>query len=64
MRDSYLKGKRIRLVRCNDPYTRLQPGTLGTVVLVDSVGTVHVSWDDGSSLGLCPDDGDDFAIVS
>lgn len=49
-----LEGRRVRLVHCSDEYTRLRPGVLGTVRLVDSVGTVHVTWDDGHSLGLVP----------
>lgn len=47
-----LLGRRIRLVRCDDPYTRLTPGTEGTVTFVDSLGTVSARWDDGSTLGL------------
>lgn len=47
-----LKGKRVRLVRCTDPYTSLSPGSEGTVTFVDDFGTVHVAWDCGSSLGL------------
>lgn len=47
-----LKGKRIRLIRCTDPYTKLAPGEEGVVTLVDDFGTVHVKWDCGSSLGL------------
>lgn len=52
-RDSRV-GRRVRLISTSDPYTRLEPGTLGTVRLVDDMGTVHVKWDDGSSLGLVP----------
>ena len=54
MRGLNIEGKRVRLVFCNDVYTRLTPGALGTVSLVDDVGTVHVNWDDGSHLGLVP----------
>lgn len=49
-----MKGQRVRLIHTSDPYTRLRSGTEGTVVLVDDMGTVHVKWDDGSSLGLVP----------
>jgi len=45
-------GDRIVLVGATDPHSRLQPGTLGTVDHVDSLGTVHVLWDNGSRLGL------------
>jgi Domain of unknown function (DUF4314) len=47
-------GRRVRLIRTTDPYTGLRPGAEGTVSLVDSMGTVHVDWDEGSSLGLIP----------
>lgn len=58
-----LDGKRVRLVHCGDPYTKLVPGLLGTVAFVDDLGTVHVLWDNGSMLGLCPDDGDQYELV-
>ena len=59
-----LVGRRVRLIRCNDSYTKLEPGTLGTVSLVDDAGTVHVNWDNGSVLGLCWDDGDRWNVLS
>lgn len=55
------KGRRVRLVHCTDPWTALSPGSLGTVSLVDDMGTVHVHWDDGSRLGLVP--GEDSWVV-
>lgn len=61
--NNYLKGKRVQLIRCNDPYVNLPSGLTGTVRMVDSVGTVHVNWDNGSSLGLCETDGDRFIII-
>ena len=49
----YPKGSRVKLVRMNDPYCRdLKPGMLGTVMHVDDIGTIHVAWDCGSSLGV------------
>lgn len=42
----------------NDPYREMPPGLKGTVKFVDDVGTVHISWENGSSLGACLDDGD------
>ena len=61
--DKSLRGKRVRLIRCNDPYTRLEPGAEGTVSFVDDMGTVFVNWDSGSSLGLCRDDGDRWQVL-
>ena len=53
LRDRYPKGTRVELVSMNDPYNRkLVPGCQGTVISVDSIGTIHVSWDCGSSLGI------------
>jgi len=50
----WLRGRRIRLITCDDPHTRLRPGARGVVTLVDGLGTLHVSWDDGARLGLIP----------
>ena len=61
---SRLVGRRVRLIKCNDQYTRLEPGAEGTVVSVDDVGTVHVRWDSGVLLGLVWDDGDRWAFIS
>jgi hypothetical protein len=47
-----LKGKRIELISTTDPYTEFKPGVRGTVDFVDDMGTIHVSWDNGSQLGL------------
>lgn len=58
-----LEGRRVRLLNCNDAYTKLKPGLMGTVTVVDDVGTVHVKWDNGSTLGLCWDDGDRWEVV-
>ena len=49
-----LKGKRIELIVTTDPYTNLRPGDRGTVDFVDDMRTIHVSWDNGSQLGLVP----------
>lgn len=57
-----LKGKRVMLGRTSDPYTNLRPGALGTVIMEDSLGTVHVDWDDGSSLGLVQGE-DSFTVI-
>ena len=62
LKDSYPVGTRIRLVKMDDPYSRLVPGDLGTVTGVDDIGTVHVKWDCGSNLGLVYPE-DEFEIA-
>lgn len=52
LRDRYPEGCRVELVCMNDPYTRLKPGDQGEVAFVDDIGTIHVRWDNGSSLGV------------
>ncbi|OKL48829.1 hypothetical protein BSR29_02940 [Boudabousia liubingyangii] len=49
-----LVGRRIRLEDTSDPYTTLTPGSEGTINHVDDLGTLHVAWDNGSTLGLVP----------
>lgn len=62
MMNNMLVGKRVELVKMNDPYTTLPPGTQGTVIMVDDLGTIHVKWDNGSTLGLIPGE-DIYKIV-
>ena len=53
LRKEYPAGTRVELVKMDDPYnTKLIPGCQGTVRYVDDMGTIHVSWDCGSSLGV------------
>ena len=52
LRKEYPAGTRVRLIHMDDPYTKLRPGDRGTVIAVDSIGTIHVNWDCGSSLGV------------
>jgi len=53
LRKEYPVGCRVELTMMNDPYrTDLVPGCKGTVKHVDDMGTIHVKWDIGSSLGV------------
>lgn len=53
LRERFPKGTRVELVHMSDPFnTRLVPGCQGTVIAVDDIGTIHVQWDCGSSLGV------------
>jgi hypothetical protein len=55
MFESELTGKRVTLIRMEDPYTDLRPGDKGTIKGEDDMGHVLVNWDKGSSLSLLPD---------
>jgi len=50
-RAQFKVGCRVELVSMNDPYTKLKPGVQGRVEFIDDIGTVHISWDNGSTLG-------------
>ncbi len=52
LKRQFPKGTRITLIKMDDPYTTLKPGDKGTVDYIDDIGTIHVNWDKGSSLGL------------
>lgn len=62
LRKMYPEGTRIKINEMNDPYHPVPSGTLGTVNRVDDAGTIHMTWDNGQSLGLM-DGEDDFTVV-
>lgn len=51
LREEYPSGCRVELTRMEDPQAP-PVGTKGTVYMVDSVGTIHVYWDNGCGLGV------------
>ena len=61
-------GKRIRLVRSNNPHTYLKPGDRGTVVDVtelpyeDTPFSILVQWDNGHRLAIL-DGYDEYRMV-
>ncbi len=56
-------GDRVPLISMVDEWTRLGPGTEGTVRFVDALGTIHVDWDSGSHLGLVAEAGDEWLLL-
>lgn len=62
--ETFSRGDRVQLVSTSDPVTQLKPGDQGTVGFTDSMGTIHVKWDSGSSLGIIPEDGDVIVKIS
>ena len=51
LRRTYPAGTKVELVRMNDDHAP-PVGTRGTVIFVDDIGTIHVRWNTGSSLGI------------
>ena len=51
LRREFPKGTVVELVHMNDVHAP-PPGTLGTVMHVDDIATIHVRWQNRSSLGL------------
>lgn len=47
-------GRRVECVRMTGDSRSVPAGVQGTVVFVDDIGTIHVKWDNGSTLGLIP----------
>lgn len=56
-------GKRVECIFMSDPHNPVPAGTRGTVVVVDDLGTLHVKWDNGQSLGLVPGE-DNYRVVN
>ena len=51
LRAMFPQGCRVELLEMDDP--QAPPiGTQGSVIFVDDVGTIHVDWDNGSSLNV------------
>ena len=51
LRRAYPVGCTVELLQMNDPQAP-PPGTLGKVVAVDDIATIHVTWSTGSSLDI------------
>lgn len=53
IRERFPIGCRVEIVSMGtDPYSKLKAGDRGTVKSIDDTGTVFVSWDCGSGLGM------------
>ena len=58
----YPVGSRIILHSMGDDPRPIEPGTMGSVRLVDDMGTIHCDFDNGRRMGIIPGE-DCFHIV-
>ncbi len=54
-KEHYPKGTRVQLDHMGDDPFPVESGAVGTVISVDDIGTLHVEFDNGRSLGICPE---------
>ena len=54
LREKYSTGTIVKLISMNDVQSP-PVGTIGEVTLIDDMGSVHVNWQNGSTLALIPD---------
>ena len=52
LREKYPLGCRVELVKMDDPYREMPSGLQGMVTGVDDSGSIHVNWQNGSSLAV------------
>lgn len=63
IKEQYPPGTRIKLISMSDPYAPVPPGTEGVVTAVDDIGTLHMNWSNGRTLGVIPGE-DHFSVIS
>lgn len=62
LRKKYPAGTKIQLISMRDEKHPVLPGTIGEVTHIDDMGSIHMKWENGSSLALIPEV-DSFKIV-
>lgn len=62
LRKKYPVGTKIQLISMRDEKYPVLPGTIGEVTGIDDAGSIHMKWENGSSLALIPEV-DSFRVV-
>ena len=55
LRNQYPIGTKIQLISMRDEKYPILPGTIGEVTHIDDMGSIHMKWQNGSSLALIPE---------
>ena len=63
LRKKYPVGTKLQLISMRNETYRFLPGTVGEVTHIDDAGSIHMRWENGSSLALIPEI-DSFQTVS
>ena len=63
LRKKYPVGTKLQLIYIRSRKYPVLPGTVGEVTHIDDAGSIHMRWEDGSSLALIPEI-DSFQTVS
>lgn len=63
LRKRYPVGTKIQLISMRDEKYPILPRTIGEVTHIDDLGSIHMKWQNGSSLALIPEV-DSFKVVA
>lgn len=63
LRKKYPVGTKLQLISMRNETYPVLPGTVGEVTHIDDAGSIHMRWENGSSLALIPEI-DSFQTVS
>lgn len=63
LRKRYPVGTKIQLISMRDEKYPILPRTIGVVTHIDDMGSIHLKWQNGSSLALIPEV-DSFKVVA
>ena len=55
LRKKYPVGTKLQLISMRNEKYPILPGTVGEVTHIDDVGSIHMRWENGSSLAIIPE---------